>query len=379
MFRRVPRSVIVLLVILGSSGIASAQYYPTWRPSPYMPAIPLGGFYSPWGSFYFGQAQALSATRVFPNGQVLSFNYSYYNAGLPLLNNYLVNPVYRNIGGGTYGGFNSVTSGASNPGLARMQQDIGQAQRIVNQLGANAGKSGDNLDRWIDERTTPEPQANPMKAIDLALINPPEEEILSGKALNELAARIADLEKHGKKASAGLCPPDLMNKIVFAGGPAADTANALRNAAPSFPEVLVQPRFASLRTDLTEAYTPVASVVLTVKKVDAASADKLAAAVKKARDAAAPGLADASVADATSVANFFNQLEVAAKFVREPAAIGVVGPKWATVGSNVAELLQHLAKYQIRFGRVSSGDEATYFSLHRGLLAYYAALSQAKK
>jgi hypothetical protein len=37
-----------------------------------------------------------------------------------------------------------------------------------------------------------------------------------------------------------------------------------------------------------------------------------------------------------------------------------------------------MAKYELRFGPVQAGEESAYFSLHRGLLGYYASLSQAK-
>jgi len=66
------------------------------------------------------------------------------------------------------------------------------------------------------------------------------------------------------------------------------------------------------------------------------------------------------------------------KYLKQADSAGVLGTKWNTVGVNVSDLVKHLHKYQVRFGRVSNGDDAAYGSLHRGLLAYYAALSQAK-
>ena len=36
-------------------------------------------------------------------------------------------------------------------------------------------------------------------------------------------------------------------------------------------------------------------------------------------------------------------------------------------------------KFKLSFGPASAGDEDVYYSLHRGLVGYYAALAQAKK
>jgi hypothetical protein len=41
-------------------------------------------------------------------------------------------------------------------------------------------------------------------------------------------------------------------------------------------------------------------------------------------------------------------------------------------------VVKHLGKYGMTFGPARTGDDAAYFSVHRGLLAYYAGLLQAK-
>jgi hypothetical protein len=369
---------IASLCFLGTP--SRAQFFnPSWRITPFMPNIPLGGFTTPYGSFYFGQAQTLSLYRVLPTGQSFSFNYSFYQAGLPVLNNYLVRPVYIGGGGGFGGGFNSISAGTYNPTLTRMQQDLGQAQMQLNQLQTTTPAARNEFDRWVADRSTLQANTDPTKTVDAALIHPSEDDILSGKVLNELAARIVAQEKAGKRATAALCPPELMEAIVFDGGPAADAANAFRVERLSFPPLLMKPELDAVRDELVEVYAPVSAAVLAGKRVESLQADKLLQGVKKARDATAAITKEAPVVDAVAVARFFHELENAAKFVKEPQSIGIVGSKWQSIGSNVSELVQHLTKFKIKFGRVTIGSESAYLSLHRGLLAYYASLSLAKK
>jgi hypothetical protein len=237
-----------------------------------------------------------------------------------------------------------------------------------------------NLDQWLNEQVQPK-EAKELKTpplLDPSLIQPSDESILNGDVLNELRALIGDRERAGKKAEPGLCAPELILKIVFEGGSAAEAANQFRHTELSFPPALQVMAFADLRSGLEAAYAPVAAAASAGKRVVAADAERLMKEIAKARKASGDLVKEACVDDATSVCRFFNRLESATKFIAEPAAAGVAGVKWSSVGITVEELLKHMAKYHLKFGKVAEGDEAAYYSLHRGLLAYYAGLSQTK-
>jgi hypothetical protein len=364
-----------LIAGLGTATPVQAQYFPLWRANPYMPAIPLGGFSSPWGSFQYGQAQSLSLYKVLPTGQTMNFSFSSYSAGLPLWNNSFVQPIYLGGSSGLSGGF--TTNRTYNPTLARIQNEIGIAQKQMASLPKSREDNRDELARWASERTRDTGDNDPLKAVDAAMINPAVEEILNGQILNEIAARIQKLEKAGKRASSSLCPPEMMAVLVFDGGPAADTANAFRKTEPSYPELLASPMFLDQRKGLTEAFSAVATLVHAGKKPELALINQLEAAAKKAHDEADLLVKSASIEQSAAVARFFNELESGCRYLKTHP-VGVVGPKWLTTGSTVQELVQHMAKYELRFGPVQAGEESAYFSLHRGLLGYYASLSQAK-
>ncbi len=361
---------------VGFSDSAQAQYRYGYF-SPYMPNIPVGGFTSPYGSFYYGQAYNINLYRILPTGQRFSFSYSYYQAGLPLYNNFVA-PVYLGGYSGISGGFSSAYN-SYNPGLARNVNNLRLAQQQMPELRAQTGQGKEAVDLWAMERMKSGTPDDIEKSVDINLINPSNTDILNGRILNELAARIMKREKEGKRASSALCPPELMDKIVFAGGASADAANALRRNELTFPKYLRTPQFEDSRKDLAETAAPVLAAVHESKKVEPRDSEKLLLAAMTAHDLSSKFTEDAPIAQASEVARFFNALESASKYLKAPESVGIIGAKWATTGSNVSELVNHMSKYKLRFGHVPEGEESAYYSLHRAMLSYYAALSPDKK
>jgi hypothetical protein len=115
------------------------------------------------------------------------------------------------------------------------------------------------------------------------------------------------------------------------------------------------------------------------KRPEAGAADRLTAAVKKAKDAVAPTTKNLPANDVKELNRYFASLDNLARVAKDAGATGVFPQRWASVGVTVAELVHHLDKLKLAFGPASAGDEEAYYSMHRGLVAYYAALAQAKK
>lgn len=292
---------------------------------------------------------------------------------------------FGGFAGGSAGGVGYGSGYYAGEGSRVIDQQRSAIAREQRNAKWDSGVSGavPDFDRWLNDQSKsrrsadPAGPADPLK-LNPALLNPPDHLILNGDVLNELAVLVTDLERKGRKAEPGLAAPDLMTKVVFDGGAAADAANLLRNTDLTFPEPLRAAAYADLRADLEKAYAPVAAAAAAGKRVAAADADKLLKEVVKSRGAAGDLVKDGCLGDARSVCGFFNRLEAAAKFVKGADAAGVAGARWAVVGAPVSDLVRHVNKYKLKFGPAAAGDEAAYFSLHRGLLAYYAGLSQAK-
>jgi len=304
-----------------------------------------------------------------------SIQYTYYR-NTAVVAAYSAPSVY---GGGYYGGLSSGHSSlaeAPNATQTAMRKAIGAAQR-----NAQWDKSlGSDL-KEFEKALVPAPrEEKPALAVKLneALIDPTEEAILGGDVLNELIELIQALEAKGKKATSGLCAPDLISRIAFDGDVAADAANLFRKTElPAIPCLKERSNRATLEA-LEATFEPVALAVIAGKKPNPAEVDKFVGEISKSRKSFETFVKEARADEACQLTEYLNGLEAAAKYVKEPSAMGIAGTKWSTLGVAVSDLTKHMAKFKLRIGEASKGDESAYFSLHRGLLAYYAGLLQAK-
>ena len=366
---------LAVLGLVASAGAASAQFFPRFGPQ-----IPSGLYLrSPLGGFYFNTYQQYQYTVTGMSfGRPITLSYQYAWSGFPRPNNYYIAPSYY---GNPYsqmsGGVGSYGSDRYNPIVERQRAALARAQRAEAWDNPVAGRK-DDIDNWVAAQRNrgDDPVAAP--AIDPALLDPPDEAILSGKSLNELLALCLKREKDGRRAESGLCPPDLLEKVVFENGPAAAGVNLFRKATLTYPTVAVVPETEKLRSAVDEAFATVGQSLRNGKKPNLFVVDRLDAALAAARKALATRMAESPFAEAKEVNDFLTQLEQAAKFARKPNAPSAVPGEWDTTGATVAELIRLMDKFNLRFGPAPSGGEPAYLSLHRGLLGYYVRLTPVK-
>lgn len=272
------------------------------------------------------------------------------------------------------GGFLGAPESASQPVLDRQKREIAAAQANAS-FRAMTGEAQKQVTKWVEEKGN-DIGADPLTAVEPTLIHPTEDALVSGLTLNELAARIAALEAKGKRAKSGLCPPEFLEKIAFVGGPPADLLNLFhRSNKPAFPDTFPEEANAE---PLIEAYVSVAAALFAGKKANPGEAAKLREASTQLRAALESFASKANIAEAGKLLSFFNAMDSAAKFSTETDAAIVLNSKWASVGANVSDLVKHMAKLKVHFGRAAVGDELVYATLHRAMLAHYAALAQGK-
>ena len=366
---------LAALTVCGDSAPVAAQGYGFASNFMYRPAYPV-----PY-NFYSYQYQTLSGYNS--NGPYSFTRYSYNNSPVPSYGGYFNsgNNSYPNSspGPGSMGGGYGTSDYSSEGVLDRQRNALKGAQSGAKWNAPAESGNRPDLDAWLSEQATRREAKNPAQpAIDLALVNPNDDQLLSGLTLNELAARISALEAKGKKAAPGLCSPELVEKIVFTGGPSSDVLNRMHAAKLDYPEILRAPAFNTLVDAFDKAYAPILVTLQAGKMVPPADIDRLLAVIEKAKPMTEPMLKEAPIKDASALLAFYASLESAAKYLKHPDSVGTLGGKWQSLGVNVSELGKHMQKYRVRFGRGAAGDEAAYGSLHRGLLSYYAGLLQAK-
>ena len=365
------------LLWIGTAGPAAAQFMPGFRPG-LMWMNPITGqqfnynfnynmnwggtWVNPWTGGRYWAGYQTSVSGFPPFAYPPAYAYPNYSAAY-------MSP-YTSGGVGVYGSSNSY----SNP-FVREQQRVFRNAPVPNQDKGEPPAAGNQGGADLRNR----PAGLMLAGLNKALVEPADRDILSGKVLNELAGTVRGLETKGAKAESPLLPAELVSHINYEGGPSADVIGLLRTGKPAVPAALTGAEHDALRTELDRATAAVLDPLAAGKRPEAGAADRLTAAVKKAKDAVAPTAKDLPANEAKELNRYFATLDSLVRVGKDAGTAGLFPQRWASVGTTVAELVHHMDKHKLAFASASAGDEEAYYSLHRGLVAYYAALAQAKK
>lgn len=353
---------------------ASAQFMPGFRPG-YFWTNPYTGMNYHYNSMY-NSTWGMNWVNPY-NGMRMTFGYQTMWSGLPPFGYpayaypaYTPGYTYPYVGGaGAYGSSNSF----ANP-FVREQLRAFKNAPVPNQ---EPGESPAPAEPGVDLKN--KPAGLVLTGLNRALVEPADRDILSGKVLNELATTIRGLESRGAKAESPLLPAELVAHVNYKGGPSADVIALLGTGRPVMPAALTAAEFEAVREDLDKALTPVLEPIKAGKRPAVDAVDRLITATKKAKETTAARAKPLPEAEAKELSRFYVTLDSLSRVGKDAGAAGLFPQRWTSVGATVAELVRHMNSFKLAFAPAASGDEDVYYSLHRGLVGYYAALSQAKK
>jgi hypothetical protein len=340
-----------------------------------LPVNPLNFYYQ--SSFRFAVGSGL--------GPGVSFGYNFSGpVGYALMQRYRYpqQPYFStpSYGGYMTGGVRTPTAEAAARNFAYAQQQAAAAIRN-NPVAARSAI----YDQWAYEKLgvvgVPGVKSgdDAPEALLKALNNASEADIASGEALNHIVVGVVAAEKKGKANSAFL-PPNLLAKVRFAGPPAADAINLLRQAgALVFPVPFEDSAFENVRPAIEKDFAAVAGPVLLGKVPDPVRVGKLDADVAKARAILDPITKNFEFEDAAAARRMLNNLNAVVYAVKGAGGSGLIDPRWASEGTSVADLVKHMMKNKLLFGPAVKGDEDAYIALHRGLAAYLFVLNESQK
>jgi hypothetical protein len=204
--------------------------------------------------------------------------------------------------------------------------------------------------------------------------------LLSGESLNQILAAVIAAEAKGAKGPSGFLAPETLSAIRFAGPPAADALNLIRQAGKlPFPVAFDDPALATVREDLQRDFADATAPLREGKPADAARLAKFAFTLETAQQAAAPVLRNLPFDESSASRRFFHQLERTLAAMRAGNITALVNPAWASEGASVADLVKLMTKHKLQFGPAPAGGEEAYFTLHKELTTYYFVLTQPKK
>lgn len=231
------------------------------------------------------------------------------------------------------------------------------------------------FDQWVDQQGAKGIPAEKLEALDpairVALAQPIEPDVLSGKALNQAVKAILALEAKRAVAKPPFFTPDTLSKIVYQGGAAADALNLLQGGLV-IPVGATSPEIEASRAQVIKDVTSIQETLRTGKRPDPAVFEKLAVESRKLHDLYA------KAAGSEICIRYLNRLESALFAASDRSNDGLIVPGWHSIGAGASELARHMGRYKLEFAPASPDDDGAYFALHRGLMVYLSDLAQSR-
>jgi hypothetical protein len=204
-----------------------------------------------------------------------------------------------------------------------------------------------------------------------SLNNPPESEITSGQALNDVLDDLVRLNKdRGLRAPAPPLDEDVLRRLNLTPGSGNGNAGLLKNDARlTWPLALRDDGYKTDR-ELVNSLAPEAVHQAINGRVDAGTLRELSAASQRLRQNVTANIRDMTANQYTEASRFLGYLDNAIRALGRPDAGDYFTRKYTAQGKDVAELVRNLAAKGLRFAPATPGDEGAYVAVHRALAAY---------
>ncbi|MBL8794456.1 MAG: hypothetical protein JNM56_11165 [Planctomycetia bacterium] len=337
---------------------------------------------------------ALSWTAVAPAQAVFrSAPQGYY--GVPGRTQTIVRPVAVPVGGGfnyspfygadPYGGYLRGTADVINAQGNYLMQ-VEQAYMASEQVKqAKLDTRRKRLDEYLYEKSvlpTLEQQRDEEQRQQYlrSRNNPPQTEIWSGKALNDLLLAIVktqtDTGLHGPAVPLDYEMLPHLNFTSGAPGTTDNNASMLRDGGKlRWPFPLQRPAFTKQRAEIDKLTAQ--AVKMTIDgNLDFQTLDGLSKNVDQLRRDLKANVADMGANEYIQSVKYVNQLSDNVKLLSQPNAANYLNGKWEAKAVSVGELIEQMTKQGLRFAPAAAGDESYYNSLHRSLADYDAGLAR---
>ena len=210
--------------------------------------------------------------------------------------------------------------------------------------------------------------------------------LMSGEVLNQILAAAVEARGDGKRprGDSAHLTSSMLAEVRFAGGANATALNLLAAGRKWNPPAAFQEGgpLAKIGGDLERSFTGATALPRAGLPPDQVKVDALEATMRQARVALEGVVNNMNFEDAAAARGFLNQIDDVVTVLKTPASTGLIDPRWATEGVSLADLVEHMNRYKVRFGPVADSTGDAYVTLHRGLSAYLFAMggkTEAKK
>ena len=211
-------------------------------------------------------------------------------------------------------------------------------------------------------------------AVARAMSGPPEDEVLSGQALNTLLPALA--ARHGQNSKGKDIPLagvglDHINLVPGQKRPGAGNPGLLKKGDLDWPTVLLGERFNGPREAFDKAFDTVVSQISSGEAVGAATRKQLDASLRALRVAVEGAIQDLALADSMQAMEYLRVLEKTVSATNDPALLSMVKQgKTSPQAKTAGELVDWMSSNGFWFAPATPGDRAAYLGLHSLLVQY---------
>jgi hypothetical protein len=209
-----------------------------------------------------------------------------------------------------------------------------------------------------------------------SLNNPPESEVFSGQALNDILADIAKADEPAARGPAAMVDKEMLRHINLTSGRGTASAALLKNDGRlTWPSALLD-EGARADRELIDSLARTAMHQAQNGGVDAGTLRQLAVSSHRLRQKLTADVGQLSARQYIDATRFVGQLDDAIRVLGRPDARDYISRNVAADATDVAELVRNMTGKGLRFAAATPGDEPAYVALHRALVVYDGAGSR---
>jgi hypothetical protein len=215
-------------------------------------------------------------------------------------------------------------------------------------------------------------------ALNRAVMNPPSNEINSGKALNDIFDNLKDRQGAGGRGPNVPLDEDLLKKINVTAGGGGNIGLLKNDGNLRWPHELMDKDFTADREKLNRLFPDAVQQVKFNGSVGEATLNDIINSQKRLHETLnKKSIRDMTPNESIRARRYLYEIDEAIKALQDPNVDKLVNSTWAVKGKNVAEIVKYMTEKGIKFAPATQGADDAYRALHSALVAYYSGMPQS--
>ncbi len=212
-----------------------------------------------------------------------------------------------------------------------------------------------------------------------SLNNPPEEDVISGRALNSILDSLAGIPAASRQKPEIPVDPDIVRQVNVSKGTGSGNLGLLRNKGklswPNSvgglaPQAKTEELCNTIEIRIREAYDQAR-----VGKVDGNLLRNLSKLTNELNALLLKNVNTLSFNDYAEAKNYLKNLKASIQLLGQPDATEFIAGRYQLDGKTVPALVDEMLRKGLKFGPAVGGAQPAYVGLHRAMVQFYNAIS----